>query len=112
MPPALLSESLWCNQITDEGVIALSKGCPSSPLVSGAAAATSTRARARLRNDLIRYMFRVAAPGGSFIVASCHDTERQRVADVIGDAFEYDAWFKKDGEPRPARGRSGRGGDR
>ena len=26
--------------------------------------------------------------------------ERKRVADVIGDAFEYDAWFKKDGEPR------------
>ena len=33
-----------------------------------------------------------------------HDTERQRVADVIGDAFEYDAWFKKDGEPRRLAG--------
>ena len=36
----------------------------------------------------------------SFVVRELrHDTERQRVADVIGDAFEYDAWFKKDGEP-------------
>ena len=50
-------------------------------------------------------MFRVAAPDGSFVVRELrHDTERQRVADVIGDAFEYDAWFKKDGEPRRLAG--------
>ena len=49
-------------------------------------------------------MFRVAAPDGSFVVRELHhDTERQRVADVIGDAFEYDAWFKKDGGPAGSR---------
>jgi hypothetical protein len=32
------------------------------------------------------------------------DAVLQRVADVIGDAFEYDAWFKKDGEPRRLAG--------
>ena len=50
-------------------------------------------------------MFRVVAPDGSFVVRELrHDTERQRVADVIGDAFEYDAWFKKEGEPRRLAG--------
>ena len=54
-----------------------------------------------------RAPFHVTGPDGSFIIRELlteDALERKRVADVIGDAFEYDAWFKKDGEPRRLAG--------
>ena len=51
--------------------------------------------------------FHATGADGSFIIRELlvsNVLERQHVADVIGDAFEYDAWFKKDGEPRRLAG--------
>ena len=67
----------------------------------------SSRKKRRLDIIMRRAPFHVTGPDGSFIIRELlteDALERKRVADVIGDAFEYDAWFKKDGEPRRLAG--------